>query len=121
MWQVVPPLVHVCRLYTTRAACDGEELPTPWYKESIAESVEERGLMQGVWPCKWHDDADFTSYSPCWDDNCRVANRLYVSQFSIVAEFNALYFWATTLIGVIMLAEKVDLWDHVNGYANFEA
>ena len=107
-----PPLVHLCRNYKTSADCSGDTIPASWKAASIVRDVPERGLITGEWPCVWHDDAAYTDQA-CTDDGCRADNRLYENQFAIISEYNLLYLWMIVVAGVIMISEKLEIWEHI--------
>lgn len=82
-----PPVMHICRLYTTSSSCNGDELPPAWKARSVIEDVPQRGLKAGEWPCTWHEESElYTSYL-CTDDNCKVNGRLYELQYAVVTEY----------------------------------
>ena len=116
-----PPLMHVCRLYTTSAGCLGDELPPAWKARSIALSVPERGLVAGAWPCSWHDASEHYTSLLCVDDKCRASSRLYELQFAIVTEYACLYFWMVAIMAVVLTIEKIELWDNFKGNIDDEA
>lgn len=88
------PIVHICSLYRSEAACSGQLLPASW-----------KMALNSTWPCSWRDDAPITAEALCVDHSCKEGDHLYNMQTLLVSEYNALLIWLTSIAGVTMMME----------------
>ena len=58
----------------------------------------------------WNDNASVTGFG-CTDPDCREGGRLYTLQSAMVAEYNALLFWAVAVGACLQLISAVDFYD----------
>ena len=101
--------MHLCTLYTSRAACVGEHVPRRWYNLTVDEL--------GAWPCRW-DDAAIVTEKPCTNPDCKDGDSLAIMQASIVCEFHLLLYWIVTLMCALMLMEDAEVWTPLTGGAS---
>ena len=100
--------MHLCTLYTSRAACVGEHVPRRWYNLTVDEL--------GAWPCRW-DDAAIVTEKPCTNPDCKDGDSLAIMQASIICEFHLLLYWVVTLMCALMLMEDAEVWTPLAGGA----
>ena len=100
--------MHLCTLYTSRAACVGEHVPRRWYNLTVDEL--------GAWPCRW-DDAAIVTEKPCTNPDCKDGDHLAIMQASIICEFHLLLYWIVTLMCALMLMEDAEVWTPLAGGA----
>ena len=98
--------MHLCTLYTSRAACVGEHVPRRWYNLTVDEL--------GAWPCRW-DDAAIVTEKPCTNPDCKDGDHLAIMQASIICEFHLLLYWIVTLMCALMLMEDAEVWTPLAG------